>query len=201
MKLYFHPYSTFARRTLIYIKERGLSAELIPVDMASKEHKGDIYRKLNPYGRVPCLQDGSLTLFESAAILYYLEDKHPDAGLLPSDIRQRALCRMHIGLCDGEFGVPSTKVLLPKRFVPKAKWDMAKIVANEQIIERHLAITSRYLGDQDYLVNNAFSLADLAYMPFLEFLPLYDIEIPENISAWANRLLARDSAVATKPDH
>jgi glutathione S-transferase len=68
-------------------------------------------------------------------------------------------------------------------------------------IEKHLAIVEQQLGGAEYLVGDRFSLADLAYVPFLEFLPLMEIAPPPAVAAWTARLLARPSAVATKPAH
>jgi glutathione S-transferase len=49
--------------------------------------------KFSPNGKVPCLVDGDLTVFESLAILEYLADKFPDRGFWPTDIGERAMAR------------------------------------------------------------------------------------------------------------
>jgi glutathione S-transferase len=67
-------------------------------------------------------------------------------------------------------------------------------------IELHFAILTAQLGEGTYLVRDAFSLADIAYLPMLHFLPLMDITLPANLAAWRERLLARPSALATVPD-
>lgn len=61
----------------------GAPYQMVPVDTASKEHQGAAYLRLNPTGRVPVLVDGDQPIFETAAILLHLADRHPDADLMP----------------------------------------------------------------------------------------------------------------------
>ena len=67
-------------------------------------------------------------------------------------------------------------------------------------IEKHFAILSQHLAVRTYLVAEQFSLADICYMPFLEFLPLMEITPSTVVAAWSERLLARPSAVETRPE-
>jgi len=66
-------------------------------------------------------------------------------------------------------------------------------------IARHLEILEREFGDGEYLGSDRFSLADIAYLPFLHFLPMMEIDPGPRIAAWRTRLLARPSALATVP--
>jgi glutathione S-transferase len=61
----------------------GAPYELVRVDAGAKEHHGEAYRRLNPTGRIPTLVDGDQPIFETAAILLHLADRHPEAGLMP----------------------------------------------------------------------------------------------------------------------
>jgi glutathione S-transferase len=60
IKLHYHPLSTYSRRVLIAFAEKQIPHELIVVDMAARRHREQPYLSLNPYGRVPTLEeDGS----------------------------------------------------------------------------------------------------------------------------------------------
>lgn len=61
----------------------GAPYEMIRIDTEAKQHQGAEYLSLNPTGRVPTLVDGDQPIFETAAILLHLADRHPTAGLLP----------------------------------------------------------------------------------------------------------------------
>ena len=100
LKLHYHPFSTFARRVRIALIEKNIPAELVEVDMVARAHRGPAYLALNPYGRVPTLEEDGFVLYESTAILDYLEATHPTPPLVPADARGRALVAMHMKLCD-----------------------------------------------------------------------------------------------------
>ncbi len=199
MKLYHFPASTFARRVRIVLLEKAIACELIEVNLPGGEHKQPWYAALNPYTKVPTLVDGDLSLYESAAIMAYLEATHPAPALVPPDLRGRALVDMHVRLCDAHLGRYAGAVLFPKRFLPEDKWDRAAMEAARKEIERHLAIVEQALGERPYLVGNSFTLADVAYLPFLHFLAMLEVPAGPKVKAWAERLLARPSAQATVP--
>ncbi|MBF6024662.1 glutathione S-transferase family protein [Lysobacter niastensis] len=64
--------------------ELGVPHELRLVDTASKQHKSAEYLSLNPNGVVPTLVDGGKPLYETAALVMHLADRHADAGLAPA---------------------------------------------------------------------------------------------------------------------
>jgi glutathione S-transferase len=65
------------------LEEIGAPYELVEVDFDRNEHKSAAYLKLNPNARVPTLVHDGMVMYESAAILLYLCERHPDAGLMP----------------------------------------------------------------------------------------------------------------------
>src|SRR5579871_2294335 len=100
IKLHYHPLSTYSRRVRIALIEKKIAHEPVLLDMAKGKHKEPSYRALNPYGRVPTLEEDGFVLYESTAILNYLEATHPTPALVPGDARGRALVDMHMKLCD-----------------------------------------------------------------------------------------------------
>ena len=199
MKLYQFPASTFARRVRVALLEKNISCEMIELNLPAGQQKEDWYTALNPYSKVPMLVEGDLTLYESAAILTYLEATHPTPALVPEDAAGRALVDMHVRLCDAHVGRYAGAILFPKRFLPEANWDRQAMEAARKEIDRHLAVIERELGDRDYLVRDSFTLADIAYLPFLHFLTLMEVSVGPRVRAWAERVLARPSARATVP--
>ncbi|HTE39494.1 MAG TPA: glutathione S-transferase family protein, partial [Steroidobacteraceae bacterium] len=192
-------FSTFARRVRIMLVEKNIPYESIEVDMKARAHRAPPYLKMNPYGRVPALVEDDFVLFESTSILNYLEATHPTPALIPADARGRALVDMHMKLCDIQLTRQTTAIVFPKRFLPPERWDLNLFAQMKAEIEKHLAILEAQLGSNDYLVRNTFSLADLTYLPFLEFLPMMEITPPPAVAAWSARMSARPSAVQTKP--
>lgn len=199
LKLHHHPFSTYSRRVNIALIEKNIPCERIEVDMMAGAHRGEAYRKLNPYGRVPTLVEDDFVLYESTAILEYLEATHPNPPLQPADTRGRALVSMHMKLCDLQLARQSGTIIFPKRFLPKERWDEAAMAQAKKEIDKHLGILDTQLAGKKYLVADAYSLAEVCYVPFVEFFPLMDITPPANVAAWAKRILERPSSVQTKP--
>ncbi|MDB5985057.1 MAG: gst-3 [Nevskia sp.] len=199
IKLHYHPFSTYSRRVVIALIEKQIPYETVVVDMAARQHRDPAYLALNPYARVPTLVEDDFVLYESTSILHYLEAKHPTPALLPSDARQRAQVDMAMKLCDLQMTRQAGTIIFPKRFLPKERWDLAAIAQAKAEIEKHLAILERQLGGHEYLVGDGYSLAEICYTPFVQFLPLMEIEPPPAVAAWSARLLQRPSAVQTQP--
>ena len=65
-----------------------------PVHLVKGVQRSEEYRKVNPMGQVPALVIDDMTLTQSVAIMEYLHDTHPEAGLLPTDPKKRAKVRM-----------------------------------------------------------------------------------------------------------
>jgi glutathione S-transferase len=199
LKLHHHPFSTFSRRVRIALLEKNIPCELVEVDMMARAHRSPAYLALNPYGRVPTLEDDGFILYESTAILEYLEATHPALALVPAEARGRALVAMHMKLCDVQMARQTGTIIFPKRFLPKDRWDEPAMAQAKKDIEKHLEIVDAQLKGQEYLVGNRYSLVEVCYTPFIEFLGLMEITPPPAVAAWVQRMLDRPSAQQTKP--
>src|SRR5713226_10090251 len=115
IKLHYHPLSTYSRRVLIALIEKQISYEPVPLDMTARKHREPAYLTLNPYGRVPTLEEDGFVLYESTAILDYLEATHPNPALAPSDARGRAFVDMHMKLCDLQMTRPWAAIIFQDR--------------------------------------------------------------------------------------
>lgn len=196
MRLLYHPLSTFSQRVRIALDEKGVACELVDVDMAKREHHGDEYRAKNPYARVPTLEDDGLVLYESTAILEYLEALHPTPALVPSTPRERGLMAMHVKLCDLEIGVHTLTFIKPARFAPRDKWRVDEMQRARDGVNAHLRVLEAQVGD-GWLVGDAFTLADVCYAPFLRFLEELGLDAGPRVRAYAARLLLRPSVKRT----
>jgi glutathione S-transferase len=199
LKLHYHPLSTFSRRVRIALIEKNIPADLVEVDMVARAHRSPAYLALNPYGRVPTLEDDGFILYESTAILEYLEATHPQPPLVPADARGRALVSMHMKLCDLQLARQTGMIIFPKRFLPKERWDEKAMAQAKKEIEKHLDILESQLQGKEYLVGDRYTLVEVCYTPFVEFFSLLEVTPPPAVAAWTARILERPSAQATKP--
>ena len=199
LKLHYHPLSTYSRRVRIACLEKGIAIDPVELDMVKGAHRAPDYLRLNPYGRVPTLEEDGLVLYESTAILEYLEATHPTPPLVPADARGRALVAMHMKLCDIQLARQTGIIIFPKRFLPKERWDQAAMAQAKKEIERHLGILEQQLAGKQWMVGDRYSLVEVCYTPFVEFFPLMEVTPPPAVAAWTARMLARPSARETKP--
>ena len=83
LKLHFAPNSR-ASRIMWLLEELELPYELNRMDFHPKDLKSDEHRERHPLGRVPVLEDGDVSIYESGAIVEYILARHKDGGLKPS---------------------------------------------------------------------------------------------------------------------
>lgn len=83
LTIYHNPQS---RSTTVHymLHELGEPFEIVPIDLKAGEHKRPEFLKINPMGKIPVLRDGDVVITETPAILVYLADKYPRAGLAPA---------------------------------------------------------------------------------------------------------------------
>lgn len=95
MKLYVDSLSTspYAMSACVALWEKGLSFEMLTVDLEAGRNHDAVFAKASLTHRVPTLVDGDFTLSESSAIAEYLEDAYPQRRIYPADIRERARAR------------------------------------------------------------------------------------------------------------
>ena len=198
-KLHYHPFSTFSRRIRIALLEKGVEWQLVEVDMGSGAHRQPAYTAINPYGRVPTLEEDGFVLYESTSILEYLEALHPSPALVPGDAKGRALVSMHMKLCDLQLARQTGTIIFPKRFLPKDRWDENAMAQAKKEIEKHLAIVEKQIAGKEWMIGDRYSLVEVCYTPFVQFLPLMEVTPPPAVAAWSQRMLERPSAKETAP--
>lgn len=92
LKLYMHMGSQPARSLVIFCRANEIEAQEIKVDLVAQETRKPEFKKINPMGLIPCIDDGGFLLFESHAILRYLAATRSVADhWYPKDAKKRAL--------------------------------------------------------------------------------------------------------------
>ena len=119
MKIYAFGMSAPSRFVMAVCKHVNIPFEPVDVDLTSQEQKSEAHVKRNPNGKVPVMEEGDFTLFESLAIVRYLLDsKVPGNTLFPTDPKTRAKINQVLGglndLRGGQFVVTAGKVILPR---------------------------------------------------------------------------------------
>jgi glutathione S-transferase len=166
MKLYHFP-SPNPQKIHFALLELGLECEIIPVDLTKGEHRKPEFLALNPYGRVPVLIDGDLTLWESHAILAYLGEK---AGKMwPTSAAGRADALRWLFFLSGHVTPPAGE-LARNRIAVKViggKPDEDAIARGEKALPDVIKIVEGRLAKSKWLLGSDFTLVDCAYAPII----------------------------------
>jgi glutathione S-transferase len=198
------PGSPFLRAVQMGLEEKKAACRLQA--MGPGESKSEAYLKKHPFGRVPAFEHGNFGLYETQAILRYLDDIFPEPPLTPPDPRAAARMNQIIGINDWYLFPKAAAVIVFNRIVGPAllgsKTDEAAIEAAVPMGRTCIGELDRLIGAQQFLAGESLSIADLMLAPQLDFLA----ETPEGksllagtrIEAWLARMNERPSMRATQ---
>jgi glutathione S-transferase len=197
------PGSPFLRAVQMGLEEKHTAYRVQP--MAPGEIKSEAYLKKNPFGRVPLFEYGDFTLYETQAILRYIDDEFPEPPFEPKDHRLAACMNQIIGINDWYFFPKVAAVIVFQRIVGPAllgtTTDQAAIDAAMPMARVCITELDRLLGTQPFLAGGSLSIADLMLAPQLDFFA----ETPEGksllaatrLKGWLDRMNQRSSMQAT----
>jgi len=198
------PGSPFGRAVLMTLEEKGAPYRVVrvaPGTLRSGEHLAR-----HPFGRVPVLEHGDFRLYETAAIVRYLDRVLPEPALTPAEARAAARMDQMMNVNDWYLFSGVGNVIGFQRIVgPRVlgltpdEQAIAAVLPKARIVLDQLA---RELGTRPYFAGEQLTLADLLLAPQLEFLS----QTPEwapltlkstNLQTWLERMGARPSMRAT----
>ncbi len=198
------PGSPFMRAVQMGLEEKKAAYRVQALGVG--ESKSEAYLRKHPFGRVPAFEHGNFGLYETQAILRYLDDILPEPPLQPRDPKQAARMNQIIGINDWYFFPKVAAVIVFQRIIGPVllgiKTDDAAIEAAVPMGRTCIAELDRLLGGQQFLAGDDLSIADLMLAPQLDFLA----ETPEGkallagtrIEAWLKRMNERPSMQATQ---
>jgi glutathione S-transferase len=187
IRLYHHPLSGHAHRVRLFLSLLGLPFETVEVDLLKGEQKRPEYLAMNPFGQVPVIQDGALTLSDSNAILTYLALRYDTSGhWLPRDPVSAALVQRWLSQAAGSLvngpGNARVNVLFQRPHDPRCA-DIAAALFKR--MDDHLAT-------QAYLVGEQPTIADIAMYSYTAHAPEGGVSLQPyaHLRAWLQRLEA-----------
>lgn len=203
LKLYDHPFSPYAQKVKIALREKGQAFEaVLPQGIGSGGASGE-FAEANPRLEVPTLIHGEVRLFDSTIILEYIEDCWPQPALLPPTPAERARVRMIEEVMDTHYE-PINWGLSEVRNFKRAEGDLAARIearASAQV-NGYFAWLERQLGDRQWFNGESFGWGDLAVLPYLNGTRGFGLapEAGSRLATWLDRANARPSVVATVKD-
>jgi glutathione S-transferase len=198
------PGSPFARAVLATLEEKGARYRLAP--LAPNASKSPEHLARHPFGRVPAFEHDGFALYETQAILRYLDRVLPQPALTPADPRRAARMDQVMNINDWYlFHGVGNVIVFHRVIAPQLmglKPDEAAIEAAMPKARTVFAELARLLGEQAFFAGDALSLADLMVAPAVAFFTATpewaELGLPHaNLAAWLKRMEARPSLQAT----
>jgi glutathione S-transferase len=194
--------SPFVRKVLVFLAEKGLSAEHRPVGF---HDPSPAFKAASPTGKIPGFSDGSYNLADSSAICQYLERKHPQPPLYPHTAEELGRAIWFDEYADtvifGAFG----KVFFNLFVVPRLHGREGDMQIVKRALEEEAPPVLAYLESQitgPFLVGDQLSIAGLAVAsPFVNMRivkhPVDPVAYPK-LAGYVDAILARPSFAAAK---
>ena len=184
-------------KTLYVLEEVGAEYEFCFVDLAKGANRTDEFRAMTPVGKVPVLEHGDASLFESGAICRYVasEEKSP---LYPADKLERAYVDQWMTFFTCHPGRWLTNLYFEKIMKPAAgmgETNEARCEESVRFATAQLKAVERRLDGRDWLANDTMSIAEpfaLAYMEQARAVG-FDLDPFPNVKNWFERLDAREA--------
>jgi RNA polymerase-associated protein len=177
----------YCARVRILLAEKDIPHELVSVNLDDRPR---FVVELNPpNGRVPILEEDAFVLPESEVVNEYLEERYPDPPLLPADPADRARARLLVRRFDDLLG--------------DAYYDLyfkRPAGSNDRMHAALLDLDGR-LDDASFLAGDEYTLADIAYVPWLlrvEWRLGVELTPYPAITAWVERLCERPAVAAER---
>ena len=195
--------SPFVRAVEVALREKGAPYRVRA--MSPGDHKSPEYLDRHPFARVPAFEHGDFRLYETQAILRYIDDVLPSPPLVPTDARLAARMNQIMGINDWYFFPLVARAIVFNRIVgPKLlnlQCDEAAIAAAVPEGRRCIRELERLIGEQRFLAGDQLTLADVLLAPQLDFFAATpegtSMLADTRLSAWLTRMNARPSMAAT----
>lgn len=206
IKIYGIPGSPFLRSVEIGLREKGVDYQLVA--MAPGEHKQPEYLSRHPFGRIPAFEHDGFAIYETQAILRYLDETFPAPPLTPGNPRQRARMNQVIGIIEWYFFPKAAAPIAFNRIIgPRLlgiPGDEAAIAEAMPMGRTCFEVLDGILGDKPYLTGDNVSIADIMLAAQLDLFGECAegrqlIDGTTHLGPWLEQMIARPSFVATQP--
>ena len=187
------------------LAEKGVAHELVSV--GPSEFRTEPHISRHPFGKIPAFEHDGFTLYETQAILRYVDEAFPAAPLQPIELHPFSRMNQIMGIVDAYLapsllaGVLYQRLVAPRLGHPT---DETAVSAALPRVRQVLEEIARLAGDQEFLAGDSVTLADIMTIPQLYYfkgLPEGQGQFAElpSLAAWVNRMAERQSLQVTKP--
>lgn len=185
--------SGHGHRVRLFLTLLDLPFEIIELNMKAGDNRKPEYLALNPFGQVPTIQDGDITLFDSNAILVYLARRYGEASWLPEDPHGAAAVQRWLSLAAGQIAYGPCAARLVTVFGAQLDHETARNIAIKLF-----DVLDRELADKPFAAGDHVTIADIAAHTYIAHAPEGGVSLNPypNIRAWLRRVEALPRFIA-----
>jgi glutathione S-transferase len=208
LTFYYGSGSPYAWRVWLALEHKHIAYELKTMSFSEGDLRKPEYLAINPRRKVPAIVDEGFALYESVAIVEYLDERYPGPKLFPGDLRQRAVVRRIVQEVDQYFAPAMDKLVDQVLFTAPEKWDANLISEGRQGLTKELTLWEGLIQG-DYIAG-ALSAADFTLYPLIALSlriekKKADLDlrsaIGPRVGAWMKRIEALPYFAKTWPPH
>lgn len=190
-------YTQNTLKTLYVLEELGEDYQFQYVDLFKGENRSEDFQKKTPIGKVPVLEHEGRFLFESGAICRYLANK-AQSPLYPDEAMQRAQVDQWMDFFSCHLGRWLSTIFFERIIKTAANMgetDPAAVEEAINFVNQQLRILDNRFESTDWLANDAFSIADLFALAYMEQVHAIDFALDDypRVQTWLSRLESLDS--------
>jgi glutathione S-transferase len=205
MQIYDFASSPNSRKVRALVYELDLHPTFVSLNVFKGEHKKsqELLAK-NPNSKLPVLEDGDFSLWESNAILNYLAAQRPERGLSPIEPKRRADVERWLFWQTAHLAPPVTRVgteRFVKKLTKRGEPDQAIVDAGAAEFATACKVLDVALAGREYVAGE-LSVADFALWGYYALARLSDLDVAPypQLSAWLTRIESRNSVKAAIVD-
>ena len=169
LTLYWGSGSPFSWRVLLALQHKGLAFDSQLLHLDKQEQKSPQMLRMNPRGQVPVLKDGDYIVFESVAILYYLDINYPanpifGASTQEAGVIMRVICEFQA------YAEPSVQKIIRAIFSDRVADDVDALTDAMHVVGREARTIEGRLSREDWIVGAQYSALDMVIFPWIQLL-------------------------------
>ena len=210
LTFYYGSGSPYAWRVWLALEHKQIPHEMKTMSFSSGDLKKPAFLAINPRHKVPAITDDGFAMYESVAIVEYLDEAYRSGpSLFPGNTQQRAVVRRLVQEADQYYATAMEEIVDQVLFTPQDRWDLDEIAKARAAVAKELRRWEACVGGS-YLAGNDVSAADFTLYPLLALTKRMEKKKPDldvagmtgpKVAAWMHRVEALPYFQKTWPPH
>jgi glutathione S-transferase len=204
-QLYGPRYSTYTRTVRLALAEKGIDYDLVEIDFLRGAGATPEHRARHPFGKVPVIKYGEHLVYETGAILQFIEDVFDGSSLVQTEPHEKALMNQITGVLNAYVYPPLISTIVVQHFIMPiigGETDLGRIAKAVPQARKALGVVNDLLGENPFLAGTHITHADLYLIPMYDYFSLTPEGgelLPEigNLARWWKDIKERPSVIDT----